>query len=531
MRPMWLSFLVTPAPSYNATKIYQRRWQVLPSPDGQLLPWQPPNSMKCFGGSFSEQCVGSKVFCDHAPNVNECLEQRRRPVFQPGSMSSCRSEHWYSEACLGTVEWCRRYEAVRAWRDEADEGDKHKSMNRCMAWRVDMANSKKAWQRGTGCFYKTEACLGTDAWCVWHQTEYPSQETCLDAHEPRPRGLLWQFPDGRAPADSELGNGTEGVCLAIHSEDRRVRCLEARGPVPYEMPLGPGCRVTGKARTMDERCVGSAKWCSMMQRQYKTHKACLEFRAPRPDEKLAWRSKSKSQCGEFESEACVGTERWCFMADEAQQGECFAGRETAPLLPERLEGRLEERPDERPDERLEERLEGRLEERPDERPDEKPDERPDERPDKRPDKRPYERVEASQCADEACLGTVAWCMDRWKQTGYGSQAHCFAVRGVEPAAFMASVYTKVVERTQQVLVEASLARANATIVWEALTRATEDPEVWVQKGIEAGQELFAEMKKGGYLLNGIKRGVDAGGDLFAAMKRGEYLVTGLDGVD
>ncbi|PHH62285.1 hypothetical protein CDD81_7273 [Ophiocordyceps australis] len=421
------------------------------NPEPQVLPWLPPNSMKCLDRSLTEQCLGSRVFCKHAQNEDECLKQRRRPGFEPGSRAACRSENGYSEACLGTVKWCGSKDAVRAWKVDADGSDEQKSIDRCVAWRVQAPNSKRAWQRGTGCAERTEACLGTDAWCVWHQNEYPSQESCLDARESRPVGLAWQHPGAQAPVGSELRNGTEAVCLAMEDEGRRAQCLEARGSVPFAVPFAPDCPAMGSAKAMDERCVGSVKWCDMMQRQYKTSKPCLDFRTAQPDKKLAWRSKAETPCEGAAPEMCLGTETWCFKAaGEAQQRECFAQRQTAPLV---------------------------------------------------------QGTGASQ-ADEASLGTLTWCTDHWRQTGYASEDFCFAIRGVDPGRFMASIYTEVTKGAQELLVEAALGRANATIVWEALSRESEDSGVWVQKGVEGGRELLAEMDKGGYLLKGVKSGVD-----------------------
>ncbi|PHH63909.1 hypothetical protein CDD81_5357 [Ophiocordyceps australis] len=415
-----------------------------------LLPWLPP-SPKAEGDAESEKRLGTKAYCRQQTDEAQCLKQREKPVFLDADKSKCKTGTWISEPCMGTVEWCKRGDIMKEWKLASDKTAKQ-TLDRCVMYRNPPQGPKDPWLLGSGCSELTEACLGSDSLCVWYHDLYTGQEECFLNHEPRPAGQMpFKFRNSSFFTDSEFRNGTEAMCLAIKSNQTRFDCFRAREKIPFQIPFAPGCPAVGGDEAIDERCFGSAAWCERLKDIYGSAALCLSLRTEKPKTKLPWRTKQAPKCDGLDMEACLGTEAFCVrLKDQLERRECFALRETAPLL----------------------------------------------------------SAATDRCAEETCVGTVTWCSDRWNQTGYYNTSECFAVRDVDPIEFMNTIMDEMDLQTEQILVTAALKRANVTMMMEALKNETQDSNIWMKKGVIAGRKLFRMTGREGYLHKGIKRGIE-----------------------
>ncbi|PHH81543.1 hypothetical protein CDD82_515 [Ophiocordyceps australis] len=426
-------------------------WLVEPENNAPaLLPWLPPRP-KDQGDPKSEKRMGTKAFCRQQHDEEECIKQREKPVFMKADRSKCRTGTWITEPCMGTVKWCKHADTLMEWKLPDDETAKQ-TAQRCITFRNPPQQPKDEWVLGSGCSKLSEACLGTDSWCVWYHDLYANQENCFLNHQPRPQGQApFKFRNSSFFADSEFRNGTEAVCLAIRSNETRTDCFRAREKIPFQVPFAPNCPTGSRDTAMDERCLGSVAWCELQKDVYGSIASCLSLRTEQPKTKLPWQTKQASKCHGLDVEACLGTEGFCIrLNDQVKRRECFELRDTAPLLP----------------------------------------------------------ATADTCAEERCVGTVAWCSDKWNQTGYANASECFGVRDVDPSGFMSAITETTALETEKILVAAALMRANVTMIREALKNETQDSSVWMKNGIMAGRELFQMTGKGGYWRKGIQKGIE-----------------------
>ncbi|PHH86637.1 hypothetical protein CDD83_9946 [Cordyceps sp. RAO-2017] len=219
-----------------------------------------------------ERCSGTEAYCRSKPatdiygSAEICLRNREKkaaakwstksPAMRRGQpLLDCRMS--LSEKCLGTEEFCLRR--------------KGNQRRQCFEKRTPLpffiVYSEECGAARDG---KDEACVGSKAWCKDPDrvARYGSQQDCLKVRvEPPKDKAPYRRPGGAGcRGGTEVCQGTEQVCTALVSPDRRRDCFGSRQPLQFLPANSTGC---AEAAGEDERCMGTDAWCKTKYSKFK----------------------------------------------------------------------------------------------------------------------------------------------------------------------------------------------------------------------------------------------------------------------